>query len=422
MSGTETVVALDIGTSKTRVIVGRRTAGALSVQALAEVPSRGLRKGIIVDAEAASASIRAAIREAERVSGLAIREVSVGIPGNRVQLCESDGVVGVRTGVVSPQDVERAVEAAGAVYLPLDREVIHAVPVEFSVDGWDGITDPVGMPCARLEAKVRLVTVAATDLSCTVQCCAMAGLEVGMHVLKPLASALSVLSDEEKHHGVVLLDVGAGTTDIAVYDGGMLRCVSVIPVGGNHITGDIGIGLNLPFDEAERVKREHGDALPLPTGDEEIEVLMAGRERVRIPKGFVSQIVVPRVEELLRIVCREIRGCGAYETATYGIVLTGGASLLSRLDRLCEVATGMPVRVGIPEGTGGNQEYVRDPAFATAVGILLHDGRGEDIQPDSFECNCGTFEKTVSWARGLAEMIRSPGRLQRVSSALRKTG
>lgn len=417
-----TIVALDIGTSKTCVIVGTRGEGTLSVEVVAEAPSRGLRKGLVVDPEAVGASIRAAVREAEKVSGAGIREVSTGVPGNQVQVWESDGVVGVGSGVVSPYDVGRAVDAAKAMYMPLDREIIHVVPVEYTVDGQEGVTNPLGMPCTRLEAKVRLVTVSAADLRGTLRCCAMAGLEVTGLVLRPLASSLAVLSDEEKQHGVVLLDVGAGTTDIAVYEGGVLRHVSVIAIGGNHVTGDIGIVLKLPFDEAERVKREHGAAVARLAGDEEIDVLMAGRERMRIPKRFVSEIVVPRVEEHLRIVSREIRDCGASESATYGIVLTGGAALLGGFDRLCEAVTGMPVRIGVPEGVGGHQEYVREPAYATAVGILLHDRPERDVQSDGSEDCPGSLEKTVSWARGIAEMIRSPGRLQRVSSAIRKTG
>ncbi|MGW8273172.1 MAG: cell division protein FtsA, partial [Thermodesulfovibrionales bacterium] len=391
------IVALDIGTSKTRVVVGRRANGTISVEALAEAPSQGLRKGLIKDEEAVSAAIRAAVQEAENASGMRIHEVYTGIAGNHVQLCESEGVVDVATGVVSSRDIDRAIDAARRLCLPLDRELIHAIPVEFIVDERSGVGNPVGMACRRLRSRVRLVTAAATDLQCTVRCCAVAGLEVRGVVLNPLASALAVLSNEEKQHGVILLDVGAGTTDIAVYEAGVLRHSSVIPVGGNHVTGDIGIGLNLPYEEAERVKREHGAAMLCLSRDAGVGVRVAGHDSIVIPKRYVLEIIAPRVEELLKIVSCEIRVCGAYEIATYGIVLTGGASLMSSFDRLCELVTGMPVRVGIPEGVGGH-EYVRDPALATAVGILLHEGPEQDSQADAGEEELGAIERTVSWA------------------------
>ena len=368
----EIIVGLDVGTTKICAIVGEARDGRVDILSVGRAPSTGLRKGVVFNIDATVDSIRAAVEQAGAAAGVDIKAVYVGIAGGHVKSFSSFGAVGIRNREVSELDIEKAVEAAKAVYVPLDREVLHVIPAEYSVDGQWGIMNPVGMSGVRLEAKVHIVTGAVSAVQNLVKCCEKAGLEVIDIILEPLASSMAVLSDEEKEHGVVLIDIGGGTTDITFYHKGILRHTTVIALGGDHVTNDIAVGLRLPLGEAERVKKEYARAVHTAADREEITIRMAGRETQMIPRQYLTEIVHPRCEELMQIVGEEIRAFGGYEAATYGVVLTGGASLLEGMETLTEAVLGMPVRLGGPEGVGGLKQIVRDPIYATGVGLILY--------------------------------------------------
>ncbi|MGE5893843.1 MAG: cell division protein FtsA [bacterium] len=407
------IAGLDIGTSKICAILGEIKRDHINILSVGRASSTGLRKGVVINIDATVESIRRAVGEAAEAAGVEIRSVYIGIAGGHIKTIESYGVVGVKGGEVRQRDIERSIDAAKAVYVPLDREVLHVIPTEYTVDGQNGILNPVGMSCVRLESKVQIVTGAVSSVQNLVKCCQRAGLDVSDIILEPIASSLSVLSDDEKHHGVILIDIGGGTTDIACYERGVLKYTSVIGIGGQHITNDIAIGLRLPFDEAERVKREHGRALPMKNGSDEIEIMVAGREARKIPRSYVSEIVHPRCEELFEIVRHEINAFRGYEIAAYGVVLTGGSSLLNGIDTLCEANLGMPVRIGVPEGIGGMKGVVRDPSYATGVGLIAYavGNSGEKmVYSDLF---LEVFSRMKKWVRGAAGTMKGNGWLQR---------
>ncbi|MEE9524778.1 MAG: cell division protein FtsA, partial [Thermodesulfovibrionales bacterium] len=349
----ELIVGLDVGTTKICVIVGEVRGDHIDILSVGKAPSTGLRKGVVLNIDTTVDSIRKAVHDAESAAGVDIKAVYVGIAGGHIKSFSSYGAVGIKNREVSEQDIEKAIEAARAVYVPLDREVLHIIPFEYSIDGQGGIMNPVGMSGVRLESKVQIVTGAVSAVQNLIKCCKKADLEVVDIVLEPLASSVAVLSDEEKEHGVILVDIGGGTTDITFYEKGALRQTSVIAIGGNHVTNDISVGLRLPSHEAERIKTEFASAIPLGNEKEEIEIKIAGRDMQLIPKQYLTEIVNPRCEELLNIVNDEIKAFGGLELATYGVVLTGGASMLKGLDTMTEAVLGLPVRLGGPEGVGG---------------------------------------------------------------------
>ncbi len=366
------VVGLDVGTTKICAIVGEVRDDHVEILSVGKSPSTGLRKGVVLNIDSTVDSIRRAVNEAGSAAGIDIKSVYVGIAGGHIKSFSSYGAVGIKNGDVSELDIEKAIEAAKAVYVPLDREVLHVIPVEYSVDGQGGIVNPVGMSGVRLESRVQIVTGAVSAVQNLLKCCERAGLEVIDIILEPLASSMAVLSGEEKEQGVILMDMGGGTTDITFYGRGLLRHTSVIAIGGNHVTNDISVGLRLPLSEAERIKTEFASAIPSTGGREEIEIKVAGRESQLIPKQYLTEIVNPRCEELLNIVDGEIRGFGGFERAAYGVVLTGGASMLTGIDTLTQAVLGLPVRTGGPEGIGGLKDIVSDPMYSTGVGLVLY--------------------------------------------------
>ncbi len=378
-----TVVGLDIGTTKISAIVGEIVEDGIDIIGIGSHPSKGLRKGVVINIESTVESIRKAVEEAEAISGTKIHSVYTGIAGGHIRGINSHGICPLKDKEVRPQDVEKAIDAAQAVAIPLDREVIHVIPQEFVVDEQDGIKDPVGMSGVRLEAKVHIVTAAVTSAQNIIKCCNRAGLNVNDIVLEQLAAAEATLTQEEKDLGVAILDLGGGTTDLAVFSDGSLVHTSVLSIGGNHITNDIAIGLRTPSVDAEKIKMKSGCCLSSLVGREEtVEVpSVGGRSDRLLSRQILSEIIEPRVEEIFTLIKQEIVKSGYEDLIASGIVLTGGSSLMPGMPELAEQIFNLPVRRGIPKGIGGLVEVVKTPLHATSVGLVLHGCRhqGERI-------------------------------------------
>jgi cell division protein FtsA len=337
-------------------------------------PSTGLRKGVVIDIDATVASIKHAVEEAELMADCEITSVYAGIAGGHIRAFNSHGVVAVKDREVHEIDVKRVIDAAKAVAIPMDREVIHVIPQEFIIDDQDGIREPLGMSGVRLEAKIHIVTAAVTSAQNIVKCCNKAGLNVIDIVLEPLASAEAVLSSDERDLGVCMVDIGGGTTDIAVFADGSIKQTSVLGLGGYHLSNDIAVGLRTPFDEAERIKKKFGIAAAryLP-GDDIITVPSVGGRRPReVSRKILCEIIEPRVEEVLTLAHQELVRSGLENRIPSGIVLTGGASALAGLPELAEEIFEAPVRQGLPSHIGGLQDVVRSPMYSTGVGLVLY--------------------------------------------------
>ncbi|HEX5037219.1 MAG TPA: cell division protein FtsA [bacterium] len=373
------VVGLDIGTTKISAIVGQVVEDGVDIIGVGTSPSKGLRKGVVINIESTVESIRRAIEEAEAIAGGPIGSVYTGIAGGHIRGINSHGICALKDREVRAADVEKAIDAAQAVAIPLDREVIHVIPQEFVVDEQDGIKDPIGMSGVRLEAKVHIVTAAVTSAQNIVKCCNRAGLNVNDIILEQLAAAEATLTQEEKDLGVALIDIGGGTTDLAVFSGGSLVHTSVLSVGGNHIANDIAIGLRTPLVEAEKIKQKFGCALSSLVGREEtIEVpSVGGRSDRIISRQILSEIVEPRVEEIFTLIKQEIVKSGYEDMIASGIVLTGGSTLLEGMPELAEQVFNLPVRRGIPKGIGGLVDVVKNPLHATGVGLVLYGSRNQ---------------------------------------------
>lgn len=371
------IVGLDIGTTKICAIVGEVVEDGVDIIGIGTAPSKGLRKGVVINIESTVESIRKAVEEAEVVSGIPISSVYTGIAGGHIRGINSHGICALRDREVRSSDVEKAIDAAQAVAIPLDREVIHVIPQEFVVDEQDGIRDPVGMSGVRLEAKVHIVTAAVTSAQNIVKCCNRAGLNVNDIILEQLAAAESTLTGEEKDLGVAIIDMGGGTTDLAVFSSGSLVHTSVLSLGGNHITNDIAVGLRTPAIDAEKIKQRYACALSSMVGREEtIEVASVGGRSDRIlSRQILSEIVEPRVEEILSLVKQEITKSGFEDMIASGIVLTGGSMLLQGMPEIAEQVFNLPVRRGVPRGIGGLVEVVKSPLYATGVGLVLYGSR-----------------------------------------------
>lgn len=402
-----TVVALDVGTTKICAIVGEISDGRTDIIAMGSAPSTGLRKGVVINIESTVESIRKAVKEAEACAGFPIKSVYVGIAGGHIKSFESYGAVGIKGKEVKPQDVERAIDSASVVYVPLDREVLHILPTGFMLDGQDGIKDPVGMSGVRLEVKVHIVTGAVSCVQNLLKCCEKAGLDVIDIILEPIASAEAVLSEDEKDIGVALIDIGGGTTDVAVYREGSLRHTAVIALGGNHFTNDVAIGLRIPMQEAERIKKKYGCAFLDMTNDfDEMDVMGSDRQLRKIPRKYIAEIIQPRCEELAELVKKEIDNASKLESGLSGVVLTGGSALLNGIDRMMEAQIGLPVRIGSPEEVGSSQlmvsqSTINSPMYATGVGIILLSAGNmteEFFYDDLFN---GVFVKMKGWVRNL---------------------
>jgi cell division protein FtsA len=370
----ELIVGLDIGTTKIACIVGEMTDDGLDVIGIGTAPSRGIRKGVVVNIDATVQSIEKAVEEAEHMAGCEITTVFAGIAGGHIKGINSHGTVAVKDKEVRDGDLARVIESAKAVAIPMDREIIHVLPQEYIVDEQDGIREPLGMAGVRLEAKVHIVTAAVTSAQNIVKCCNRCGLQVSDIVLEPLASAYAVLHEDEKELGVALIDIGGGTTDIAIFSEGAIVHTGVLPLGGNHITNDIAVGLRTPLDAAEKIKQKYGCALAsLVNPDETMEVPSVGGRAPRIiSRQVLVEIVAPRVEEIFEHVRKELARSGFEDLLASGAVLTGGTTILEGMSELAEEIVGLPSRRGIPRGIGGLVDVVKSPSYATGVGLVLY--------------------------------------------------
>jgi cell division protein FtsA len=374
----EIIVGLDIGTTKVcALVVSAEADNRLSVLGVGRSPTDGLTRGVVTNIDRTVQSIERAVEEAEAQSGIQIKSVIVGIAGDHIQSFQSRGVITVSSPEheITQKDIDRLIKDTKRVALPSDRRIIHAIPQEFIIDGQNGVYDPVGMSGVRMEANVHIITGLVTAAQNVFKCVKRAGLEVGDIVLEPLASSYAVLDDEEKEVGVVLLDIGGGTTDVAIFEERTIRHIAVIGIAGRKVTDDIRKGLGILTEQAERLKKEFGYAyLPDIVNDEPITIPgIGGRTPIEINKSLLCRIIQPRMEEILEIVALEIKRSGYSRHLFAGAVITGGGSLIKGTDKLARDILGMPVKIGIPSGFhAGLVREVENPIFATSVGLVLH--------------------------------------------------
>lgn len=374
------VVGLDIGTTNVTVGVGEVAAdGRVNIVGIGTAPSRGLRKGVVINIEATVESISQAISQAETMSGAPISSVTAAISGSHIKGFNSHGIVGIKNKEVSAIDVERVIEAAKAVAIPMDREILHVLPQEYIIDDQDGIREPVGISGVRLEARVHVVTGAVASAQNIVKCANRCGLNVHDIILASLASARAVLTPEEQELGVCLIDIGGGTSDVVVYHSGAVKYTSVLAVGGTHITNDIAAGLRTPIAAAEEIKVRHGVALAkLVKREETIEVPSTGERASRvISKGLLAEIIEPRINEIFTLIHRELVRSECDELLTGGIVLTGGTANLAGICQIAEQIFHLPVRVGIARTVGGLTDLINAPQYSTTVGLVQLSASGE---------------------------------------------
>ncbi len=369
------IVGLDIGTSKVCAIVGELTPdNEVEVVGIGTHRSRGLKKGVVVNIESTVQSIQRAVEEAELMAGCEIHSVYAGIAGSHIRSLNSHGIVAIRDKEVVSSDVERVIDAARAVAIPADQKILHILPQEFLIDHQEGIREPVGMSGVRLEAKVHMVTGAASAAQNIIKCIQRCGLEVEDIVLEQLASSYAVLTEDEKDLGVCLVDIGGGTTDLAVFFGGAIQHTTVIPIAGNQVTNDIAVSMRTPTQYAEDIKIKYACALSqLANPDETIEVPSVGdRPPRRLARQTLAEIVEPRYEELYGLIRDELRRSGFEEMIAAGVVVSGGTAKMEGAVELAEEIFHMPVRIGIPQHVGGLVDVVRNPIYATGVGLLLY--------------------------------------------------
>lgn len=401
-------VGLDVGTTKICALSGIREGGRTKIVSVGSSPSYGLRKGMVVDTGLAADSIRRAVRNAEVAAGIKIRSVVVGIAGGHIKGFSGFGAIGVKSRMVREEDVDRLMDSASAVCVPVDREILHVIPAGFRLDGNNGIKNPVGMFCERLEAMVHIVTGSVTSVQNLVKCCEMAKVRVADIVLEPLASADAVLTAEERERGVALVDIGGGTTDVAVYRDGVLKHTAVLALGGNHITNDIAVGLGIAAEEAERLKKIYGYAVTGIIEERgELEVKGADERVMKLPVSHLFEIIQPRCEEIMMLVQKEIRTVSkgtapAQPLPRTSVVLTGGTSLLKGLDAMAGSILSLPVRRGLPLKVI-NRDLVNSPAYATGVGLVQYglDQKEQltDKTPQKQLTTNRIFERMKYWAR-----------------------
>ncbi|MCP5321538.1 MAG: cell division protein FtsA [Pseudomonadales bacterium] len=373
MSG-KMIVGLDIGTSKVVAMVGEVAGdGLLKIVGLGSHPSRGLKKGVVVNIESTVQSIQRAIEEAELMAGCQIHSVYAGIAGSHIRSLNSHGIVAIRDREVYAHDIERVIDAAQAVAIPADQKILHILPQEYIIDSQEGIKEPLGMSGVRLEAKVHVVTCAVNAAQNIEKCIRRCGLEVEEIILEQLASSYAVLTDDERELGVCLVDIGGGTTDIAVFTEGAIRHTGVIPIAGDQVTNDIAMALRTPTQYAEEIKIRYACALAQLAGaDETIKVPGVGERGARdLSRQALAEVVEPRYDELFTLVQSEIRRSGFEDMLAGGIVLTGGTSKMEGVVELAEEIFHMPVRIGSPAGVQGMADIVKNPIYSTAVGLLL---------------------------------------------------
>lgn len=371
------VVGLDVGTTKVSAIVGDVVGDTVDVIGIGTAHSSGLRKGVVINIKETVQSIREAVEKAERMAGVRVNSVFTGISGGHIRGFNSHGIVAVSDDEITQDDVVRVIDAAKAVAIPLDREVIHILPQEYVIDDQDGIREPTGMHGVRLEARVHIVTSAASSARNVIRCANQAGLDVDAIVLQQLASAEATLTQDEKDLGVCLVDIGGGTADIALFSDGAIVHTSVLPLGGNHVTNDIALGMRTPQKEAELLKRTHGCALVGNVDPKEtIQVPSVGGRAPRpLSRQILCEIIEARVEEVFQLVRAEIRQTGYEDLLASGVVLTGGTSMLESIDDVAEEVLGLPIRCGGPTGVSGMVDEVNTPEFATGVGLVRYGAR-----------------------------------------------
>src|SRR6058998_148999 len=397
------IVGLDVGTTKVcAVITEPGPLGVLSVIGVGTAPSRGLRRGVVVNIESTVEAIKTAVGEAEQMAGVDVSGVFAGIAGGHIRGVNSRGVVPItgRDREVSDADVERVVEAARAINLPQDREIIHVLPQNFIVDDGEGVREPIGMSGVRLEAEVHIVTGAVTSVQNVIRSVNRAGLTVQDIVLEPLASAEAVLHDDERELGVLAIDIGGGTTDVALIRNGAVWHTAVLPLGGDHISNDIAIGLRTPTADAEDIKKRYGCALTaLVPAEETVDVpAVGGRKPRQLSRQLLSEIIQPRVEEIFTLVARELARAGFQDAATAGVVVTGGTSIMEGVPELAEAVFDQPVRRGVPGAVGGLANVVKSPMYATAVGLALYGARRQGPTSAWTDTTSGTLGR---WGRRL---------------------
>jgi cell division protein FtsA len=392
----ELIVGLDVGTTKTCVVIGEGhhitgldgrpymvEVGDIGVDIIGTgiVPSRGIKKGVVVNMEEAVESIKDAIREAESTSGVSIKAVYAGIKGRHIDYINSHGVIAVRGGEVTQEDVDSVIDSAKAVAIPFDRKILHVVPTGFTINGQNGIHDPRGMEGVRLEAGVRIITADAMSVHNLTKACQKAGIEVIDVVFEPFATAMTLLDSDEREMGVALVDVGGGTTDIAVFVEGNLCHTSILPVGGINFTNDISIGLRTSIKYAEEIKKRYGlSMLSMVKEDDEIEVGYSDERYSRmLPRRYLIEIIQPRAEELWNLVVEDLRKSGFYGMLASGVVITGGGALLGGTDIMAENILELPVRTGLFRAEGDMPGPLNSPAFTSSVGLVLY-GAGEIIK------------------------------------------
>ena len=395
------IVGLDIGTSKIVAIVAEmKPDGGFEVIGMGSSPSRGLKKGVVVNIESTVNAIQRALEEAELMADCKIRDVWTGIAGSHIRSFNSHGMVAIKDREVAQSDVDRVVETAKAIPIPTDQQILHVLNQEFVIDGQEDVREPLGMSGVRLEVKVHIVTGAVSAAQNIMKCVRRCGLEVNDLILQPLASAMAVLSEDEKDLGVCLVDIGGGTSDIAVFTQGAIRHTAVIPIAGDQITNDIAMALRTPTKEAEEIKRRYGCALrELADPQEMVEVPGVGeRGSKKMSRQTLAEVIEPRVEELYSLVQAELRRSGFEELLSSGIVITGGSAAMQGMVELGEEVFHMPVRLGLPSYAGGLSEVIRNPRFSTGVGLLMA-GLSQHQRQQIEKMQSGSFNQIVGRMR-----------------------
>ena len=403
------ISALDIGTSKVIALIGEvQDDNDIHIIGLGETPSRGLKAGMVTNIETTAQAIKVAMDEAQLMADAHVDSVTTGIAGNHIRSLNSQGVVKIKDGEVTQADIDRAVETAKAVNIPPDHDILHTVVQEFIIDNQPGVKEPIGMSGVRLDTRIHIITGAVTAMQNIQKCVNRCGLHIEHMILQPLASGQAVLTEDEKELGVCVIDIGGGTTDIAVYTNGAIRHTAVIPVAGDLITKDLAQALRTPHSAAEYIKIHHGVALATMDGlDDMIEVPSVGdRSPRQISRRVLASVIGPRVEEILELVLNELRRSGfPEEVLTSGVVLTGGASLLTGMVDLAEDVFNLPARIGVPQEMGGLSERIRNPRYATAIGLLQ-----TAVEQKNFHGYVGSRhhpENGASWFHRLKEFLKN---------------
>ncbi len=397
------IVGLDIGTSKVAAIVGELTSdGGIEIIGIGKAPSRGLKKGVVVNLESTVQSIQRAIEEAELMAGCQIKSVFAGIAGSHIRSFNSHGVVAIKDKEVTQYDVDRVIDSAKAMAIPADQKLLHILPQEFVIDLQDGIKEPIGMSGIRLEARVHMVTSSVSASQNIIKCIRRCGLEVDDIVLEQLASCDSVLTEDEKELGVCLIDMGGGTTDIAIFVDGSIKHTAVIPIAGDQVTNDIAVALRTPTVNAEEIKQKYACALTqLADAEGTIDVPSIGdRAPRKISRQNLAEIIEPRYEELMLLVQSELRRSGNEELIAAGIVLTGGSSKVMGLIELAEEIFHMPVRMGGPENVAGLTEVVKNPVYSTGVGLLMYGREHQGVGRIGDAEHGGLIAQVKNWFQG----------------------